>query len=205
MLTLHLSDQKNLLSFDIMLRCQHPMTQVKSELVLSALTGNNKWSIKCDSWWCKIWCMMPNAWVTLKPTVGRPDFFLCWSADKHGFYRLTGAVTLKTYFTDYLHRPQSSPFSRPSPDDRPTVAQWSADSRQTVFHCWATCNESADDWLTCGGLSVDRSYDIMVSVEYKTADCRPIVGKRSPGAEPITKTKKSSGDRKKNITSYNFF
>ena len=32
------------------------------------------------------------------------------------------------------------------------------------------------------------------------ADRRPIVGRRAPDAEPITKTQKSSGDRKKNIT-----
>ena len=62
----------------------------------------------------QVFCL-PNAWVTLKPTVGRPDF-LCWSADKHGLDRPTGAVTLKTYLTNYLHRPQSFPFGRPSTD-----------------------------------------------------------------------------------------
>ena len=97
--------------------------------------------------------MDTNAWDTLKPTVGRPDFFLCWSADKHGFDRPTGAVTLKAYLTDYLHRPQSLPFGRPLPDDRPTA-----------FPCRATCNESADDQPTCWGLWVDRSYDILASV-----------------------------------------
>ena len=125
------------------------------------------------------------AWVILKPTVGRPNF-LCWSADKP-----TGAVTLKTYLTDYLHQPHSFPFSRPSPDDRQTVGWLHFPVGQH-----ATCRPiiGRPFWQ----LLVNRSYDILASMCMRpSANRHPIVGRRSPDTEPITKTQKSSGDQKK--------
>ena len=97
-----------------------------------------------------------NSWVTLKPTVGRPDFFM-----------LIGRQTL-FWSADWSFHIKNIPHRLPSPTTKfsiwPTVARWSADRRPSAFPCQATCNESADDRPTCGQLSVHQSYDILASV-----------------------------------------
>ena len=78
-----------------------------------------------------------------------------------------------------------------------------ADLRATVgrpieWHFGVRAPTCADDRPTCERRSVDRSYGILASMRMRpSADRRPIVGRRSSDAEPITKTQKSSGDRKK--------
>ena len=135
---------------------------------------------------CIILCieLFSYAWVTLKLTVSRPDFFMLIGRQTR-FWWPTGAVTLKTYLTDYLHWPQSFPFGRPSPDDRSTVG-W----LHFLIRQHATSRPVGDCQLT----------DHMTFWRPCACDRQPIVGRRSPDAEPITKTRKSSGDQKKIIT-----
>ena len=83
-----------------------------------------------------------HTWVTLKPTVGRSDFFM-----------LIGRQT-RFWSADWSCHIKNIPHRLPSLTTkfsiRPTVARWSADRRPTAFPCRATCWRSADLRATVG-------------------------------------------------------